>query len=330
MSKFPKFQEPAGTLPTSFVPDTTQMYSRTIIPDMSKMSPAEQFRYRQSSPLQSFIETINSEEGKIASQHSGNWYYLPTKDNSYSYWHFMRSEEPLQPMEQEIAEYLPGTGDAAEVANIGKDISQGNIKNVISAVILGLLPGNWRKILENVIPNLNKYLGKNLGEMPKIPFDYVGSESSVYVGPKRVLKIYNQGAAPQTLEELKDFNQRFINTRNNFPLAEPLRVEGFVKSELPYKYYPVYSQKKVTPLSTDENLMNADEFEQVLQEIDKTMNKYGIIRSGSVYYDPSTHLHMSDLKSSNIGIDENGKYSIIDGDVWKSGGKINGNDKIRN
>lgn len=146
MSKLPKFQEPVGTLPTSFVPDTTQMYSGTIIPDMSKMSPVEQFQYRQSSPLQSFIETINSEEGKIASQYSGNWNYSPTKDNSYSHWQFIRSEEPLQPMEQTIAEYMPYTGDVAEAEQIRQDFSQGNVGAGITGAGLLLIPGNWGNI----------------------------------------------------------------------------------------------------------------------------------------------------------------------------------------
>ena len=290
------------------------------LPDYSKMTTAEQFQARIS-PLYQFIQTINSDQGKQNSQYYGNYHWIKTKDNPHEHWEFIRSEEPLRPMEQEIAEYLPGTGDAAEIVNIGKDLSQGNIGNASFAVALGLLPGNWRKILEDITPNLNKNLGKYLGEIPDVPFDFIGSESSVYVGPKRVLKVYNQGTSPKTLKELKIFNENFVNTRNNFPLAEPLRIEGFARSHIPNKYYPVYSQRKVTPLSIDEDLMDANEFEKVLQEIDKTMSKYGIIRKGSTYYAPSG-LHMSDLKSSNIGIDQNGNYTIIDGDVWKKGGKI--------
>lgn len=164
MSKLPKFQEPAETLPTSFVPDTTQMYSGTVIPDMSKMSPTEQFQYRQSSPFQSFIETINSEEGKIASQYSGNWYYSPTKDNSYSHWHFMRSEEPLQPMEQTIAEYMPYTGDVAEAGQIIQDFSQSNIGSGLLGAGLLVIPGNWGKIKNS----LRNFLKRNNSPMENI------------------------------------------------------------------------------------------------------------------------------------------------------------------
>lgn len=214
------------------------------------------------------------------------------------------------------------------VGSINKYKSLTDLPSITKRNTIELLPWNWR-IIQRKIPRLNKNLGRNLGETPKVPFDFVGSESSVYVGPKRVLKIYNEGTAPQTLEELEKFNKKFISTRNNFPLAEPLRVEGYVKSHIPGKYYPVYSQRKVTPLSTDDDLLDAKNLEEVLKEIDKTMNRYGIMRSGSVYTSPSG-LHMSDLKSSNIGIDKSGNYTIFDGDVWKQGGKINGNDQTRN
>lgn len=130
----PKFQEPAGTLPGA-IPDFL---------DWSKMSDAERFQVRMS-PLHQFVQTVSSDQGKQNSQYSGNYYWTKTKDNPQEHWVFIRSEEPLKPMEQEIVEYLPGTGDVAEVVNIGKDLSQGNIGNAMLAAGLLILPGNIGK-----------------------------------------------------------------------------------------------------------------------------------------------------------------------------------------
>lgn len=129
----PKFQD-SGTLPGT-IPDFL---------DWSKMSDAERFQVRMS-PLYQFVQTVNSDQGKQNSQYSGNYYWTKTKDNPQEHWEFVRSEEPLQPMEQEIVEYLPGTGDVAEVANIGKNLSQGNIGNAMLAAGLLILPGNIGK-----------------------------------------------------------------------------------------------------------------------------------------------------------------------------------------
>lgn len=126
----PKFQNPAGPLP-----------------EFSSLPASEQFRIRQESPLFKFVQTVNSEQGKQNQNYSGKYYYIQNDQNPQGTWQFIRSEEPLKPMEQEIAEYLPGTGDVAEVANIGKDISQGNIGQALLAAGLLILPGNASGII---------------------------------------------------------------------------------------------------------------------------------------------------------------------------------------
>lgn len=126
----PKFQNPAGPLP-----------------DFSDLPASEQFKIRQESPLFKFVQTINSEQGKQNRNYSGNYYYVKNDEHPQGDWIFIRSEEPLKPMEQDIAEYLPGIGDAAEVANISKDISQGNIGQALLAAGLLILPGNASRII---------------------------------------------------------------------------------------------------------------------------------------------------------------------------------------
>lgn len=149
MSKLPKFQEPAGELPTNFV-SWDPVYRFGTKPNEPKMSTIDQFRFNQESPLRQFVQTVSSEEGKQNQQYSGNYYYTSTKDSPRPNWVFIRSEEPLKPMEQEIAEVLPGTGDVAEVTQIGKDLSQGNIGNALLGAGLFLIPGNWNKFVEKL------------------------------------------------------------------------------------------------------------------------------------------------------------------------------------
>ena len=149
MNKLSKFQEPAGELPTNFV-SWDPVYRFGTKPNESKTSTIDQFRFNQESPLRQFVQTVSSEEEKQNQQYSGNYYYTSTKDSPRPNWVFIRSEEPLKPMEQEIAEVLPGTGDVAEVTQIGKDLSQGNIGNALLGAGLFLIPGNWNKFVEKL------------------------------------------------------------------------------------------------------------------------------------------------------------------------------------
>lgn len=58
----------------------------------------------------------------------------------------IRTEQPLVPLEQSIAEWLPGTGDVAEVGYIANDIKNGNYGNVALTAGLMLLPGSVSKV----------------------------------------------------------------------------------------------------------------------------------------------------------------------------------------
>lgn len=59
----------------------------------------------------------------------------------------IRTEQPLQPLEQSIAEWLPGTGDVAEVGYITNDIKNGNYGTAALSAGLMILPGNVGKLL---------------------------------------------------------------------------------------------------------------------------------------------------------------------------------------
>lgn len=59
---------------------------------------------------------------------------------------FIRAEQPLQPLEQSIAEWLPGTGDVAEIGQITNDVKNGNLGGAILGAGLMFLPGNAGKL----------------------------------------------------------------------------------------------------------------------------------------------------------------------------------------
>lgn len=59
----------------------------------------------------------------------------------------IRIEQPLQPLEQNIAEWLPGTGDVAEVSYIANDVKNGRYGSAALATAMIALPGNVGKIL---------------------------------------------------------------------------------------------------------------------------------------------------------------------------------------
>ena len=59
----------------------------------------------------------------------------------------IRTEQPLVPLEQSIAEWLPGTGDVAEVGYIANDVKNGRYGSAALTTAMIALPGNVGKIL---------------------------------------------------------------------------------------------------------------------------------------------------------------------------------------
>ena len=75
----------------------------------------------------------------------------------------IRTEQPLVPLEQSIAEWLPGTGDVAEVGQITNDVKNGNLGSATLGAGLLLLPGNAGKLLKtNVGKKISNFLDKDL------------------------------------------------------------------------------------------------------------------------------------------------------------------------
>lgn len=75
----------------------------------------------------------------------------------------IRTEQPLVPLEQDLAEWLPGTGDVAEVGYIANDVKNGNLGSATLGAGLLFLPGNAGKLLKtNVGKKISNFLNKDL------------------------------------------------------------------------------------------------------------------------------------------------------------------------
>lgn len=73
----------------------------------------------------------------------------------------IRSEESLKPVY--ISEYLPGTGDVAEIVQIQNDLKDGNTGSAMLGAGLFLLPGNASKLLPtNISKKVGNFLDKKL------------------------------------------------------------------------------------------------------------------------------------------------------------------------
>lgn len=115
----------------------------------SKSKTPEQQVQRATSPIQSFVNFISSDKGKAIQTVDGHYDYHPDTKS----WSFMRSEKPLESVEQKVAEILPGTGDVAEIAQIGRDISSGQLGSALLGAGFLILPGNLNKTIKNSKPS---------------------------------------------------------------------------------------------------------------------------------------------------------------------------------
>lgn len=94
----------------------------------------------------------------------------------------IRTEQPLIPLEQSIAEWLPGTGDVAEVGYIVDDVKNGNLGSAALAAGLTFIPGNWKKVLDTLTPSkkdkfvdfFSKEIGKTVKRVPVTKNDFQG------------------------------------------------------------------------------------------------------------------------------------------------------------
>lgn len=78
----------------------------------------------------------------------------------------IRTEQPLMPLEQSVAEWLPGPGDVAEVGYIADDVKNGNYGSAALGAGLIFLPGNAGKLLrgKRIANKLNSFIKKTSPE----------------------------------------------------------------------------------------------------------------------------------------------------------------------
>ena len=102
----------------------------------------------------------------------------------------IRTEQPLQPLEQNIAEWLPGTGDVAEVGYIADDVKNGNYGSAVLAAGLTFIPGNVGKVLhgKRIANKLNSMIKKTSPE--KISrYNEVQFINQMFTDPNRAVHV---------------------------------------------------------------------------------------------------------------------------------------------
>ena len=70
----------------------------------------------------------------------------------------IRTEQPLQPIGQKVAAWLPGVGDVIEVGQIAKDVKNGNLGTAALAAGLTILPGNAGTVLRKLDAETDKLI----------------------------------------------------------------------------------------------------------------------------------------------------------------------------
>lgn len=126
----------------------------------------------------------------------------------------IRTEQPLVPLEQSIAEWLPGIGDAAEVGYIANDVKNGNYGTAALAAGLFLIPGAFGKILNKRRKTIRATNTMNDAARKANIAEYINNIDDTYIDPvhlERVAKSeqitrFNKFAKKYGYPEITDLN----------------------------------------------------------------------------------------------------------------------------
>lgn len=138
-----------------------------------------------------------------------------------------------------------------------------------------------------------------------------GSEQTVYadrLNPSKVLKVYSDRSF-NSLDEIKKWHPQWFK-RNLVPFQEKMKYEGYLTEG--NKFYPVYSQNRLTPLPDMTYAQWQSEFFPKIQAILKSNGFNESLNNGKI--------QLNDLYSTNIGYDSNGNIRFFDVDAYQKGG----------
>lgn len=144
----------------------------------------------------------------------------------------------------------------------------------------------------------NPRFGEMLGE---------GSEQTVYadrLNPSKVLKVYSDRSF-NSLDEIKKWHPQWFK-RNLVPFQEKMKYEGFLTEG--NKFYPVYSQNRLTPLPDMTYAQWQSEFFPKIQAILKSKGFNESLNNGKI--------QLNDLYPTNVGYDSNGNIRFFDVDAY--------------
>lgn len=160
----------------------------------------------------------------------------------------------------------------------------------------------------------NPRFGERLGE---------GSEQTVFADnsdPEQVLKVYSDRGF-KSIDDIRKFHQADIFKRNQLPLQERIKIEGYVNDgDLKY---PVYSQKRLTPIGNNypsalEWSVWRNEFVPKIYEVLKEIG-YTVVERELT----NGKLYLCDISPQNVGYDKEGNLRFFDIDVSDQPLRIN-------
>lgn len=126
----------------------------------------------------------------------------------------IRTEQPLKPLEQSIAEWLPGVGDVSELGYITKDIKEGRYGMATIGAGLFLMPGAFGKILNKRRKTIRATNTMSDAVRKANTAEYINNIDDTYIDPvhlERVAKSdqitrFNKFAKKYGYPEITDLN----------------------------------------------------------------------------------------------------------------------------
>lgn len=101
----------------------------------------------------------------------------------------IRTEQPLVPLEQSIAEWLPGTGDVAEVGYIVNDVKEGRYGMATIGAGLFLIPGAFGKILNKHRKTVRATNTMNDAVRKANTAEYINNIDDTYIDPVHLERV---------------------------------------------------------------------------------------------------------------------------------------------
>ena len=210
----------------------------------------------------------------------------------------IRTEQPLVPLEQSIAEWLPGTGDVAEVGYIANDVKNGNLGSAALAAVMVALPGNVGKVFrKSDVPASKLTEAEKLG----IPKGERNQPAKAPTKNQTYKKTANLESDKDYLEDIEAIHQGFLG--KTFLDSEHEALLDWFNSPQ-YKERLVkqgFSEKQINNLLS--NIKDKLSRKNLKYAVDlNSIREWGIGSGGALKIDPQLYPAYEAMTNGNIKI----------------------------